>query len=214
MREVGSLAGWVLGYVVASQIGVTVDQQGRRRPTAAFTVVHQRRPAVPDAVRHPRRLAADRDHAADVPRGGPRRHTTRWSADLSLGARLSAVALVPITAGLIVLGPVARPSSLFAYGETSIAGARLIGTALAWLGVRAVPVRAGDAAAARLLRDARRPHPDPDQRRSWSAPRCWSSCIVPRPPCRHDVDCTSSRPLTVAPPRRPTSSARSSGTCC
>jgi putative peptidoglycan lipid II flippase len=50
--------------------------------------------------------------------------------DLSLGARLSAVALIPITAGLIVLGPVLSVV-LFAYGETSIGGARLIGTALA-----------------------------------------------------------------------------------
>jgi putative peptidoglycan lipid II flippase len=52
-------------------------------------------------------------------------------SDLSLGARLSAVGLVPITAGLIVLGPV-MGITLFAYGETSIGGARLIGSALAW----------------------------------------------------------------------------------
>jgi putative peptidoglycan lipid II flippase len=47
-----------------------------------------------------------------------------------LGARLSAVALVPITVALIVLGQVLNVV-LFAYGETSIDGARLIGTALA-----------------------------------------------------------------------------------
>ena len=51
--------------------------------------------------------------------------------DLSFGARLSAVALVPVTAGLIVLGP-AMGITLFAYGEASIANARLIGSALAW----------------------------------------------------------------------------------
>jgi putative peptidoglycan lipid II flippase len=51
--------------------------------------------------------------------------------DLAFGARLSAVALVPITAGLIVLGPVLG-IAIFAYGETSIANARLIGSALAW----------------------------------------------------------------------------------
>src|SRR5207302_10428599 len=50
--------------------------------------------------------------------------------DLSLGARLSAIALVPITALLIVLGPVLTVV-LFAYGETSISGGRLIGVALA-----------------------------------------------------------------------------------
>jgi putative peptidoglycan lipid II flippase len=51
--------------------------------------------------------------------------------DLSFGARLSAVALVPVTAGLIVLGP-AMGVTLFAYGRTSIAGGHLIGSALAW----------------------------------------------------------------------------------
>jgi putative peptidoglycan lipid II flippase len=40
------------------------------------------------------------------------------------------VALVPITAGLIVLGP-SLSVVLFAYGQTSAGGARLIGTALA-----------------------------------------------------------------------------------
>jgi putative peptidoglycan lipid II flippase len=52
-------------------------------------------------------------------------------SDLALGARLSAVGLVPITAGLIVLGPV-MGVTLFAYGENSLSGARLIGSALAW----------------------------------------------------------------------------------
>jgi putative peptidoglycan lipid II flippase len=52
-------------------------------------------------------------------------------ADLGLGARLSAIGLVPITAGLIALGP-AMAVTLFASGNTSIANARLIGNALAW----------------------------------------------------------------------------------
>jgi putative peptidoglycan lipid II flippase len=50
--------------------------------------------------------------------------------DLSLGARLSAIALVPVTAGFIVLGP-ALGVVLFAYGQTPISGGRLIGVALA-----------------------------------------------------------------------------------
>jgi putative peptidoglycan lipid II flippase len=41
------------------------------------------------------------------------------------------VALVPISAGLIVLGPV-MTVTLFGHGQTSIAGARLIGSSLAW----------------------------------------------------------------------------------
>jgi putative peptidoglycan lipid II flippase len=50
--------------------------------------------------------------------------------DLSLGARLSAIALIPVSVGLIVLGPVLCVV-LFGYGATSIDDARLIGTALA-----------------------------------------------------------------------------------
>jgi putative peptidoglycan lipid II flippase len=64
------------------------------------------------------RAAVRGDHAAVV-------------ADLGLGARLSAIGLVPITAGLIALGP-AMAVTLFASGNTSIANARLIGNALAW----------------------------------------------------------------------------------
>jgi putative peptidoglycan lipid II flippase len=51
-------------------------------------------------------------------------------ADLGLGARLSAVTLLPIAVGLIALGP-SLTTVLFGYGQTSIAGARTIGTALA-----------------------------------------------------------------------------------
>ena len=51
-------------------------------------------------------------------------------ADLGLGARLSALALLPMTAGLIVLGQ-SLTIVLFSYGQTSVDGARLIGTALA-----------------------------------------------------------------------------------
>jgi len=51
--------------------------------------------------------------------------------DLSIGARLSAVALLPVTAGLIVLGP-SLTVTLFAHGKTSVGGAHLIGSSLAW----------------------------------------------------------------------------------
>ena len=102
-------------------------------------------------------------------RAAVRGDTAAVVGDLSLGARLSAVALVPITAGLIVLGPGRWASTLFAYGETSIARRPPDRLGAGLVGVRAVPVRAGDAAAAGVLRDARRPDPDADQRRSWSA---------------------------------------------
>jgi putative peptidoglycan lipid II flippase len=128
MREVGTLAGWVLGYVVASQIGVTVIAKVGVSH-GAFTVFTN----ADLLLQMPYGILVVSLLTALMPRLS--RSAARGQAqavidDLSLGARLSAVALVPITAGLIVLGPVLSVV-LFAYGETSIAGARLIGTALA-----------------------------------------------------------------------------------
>jgi putative peptidoglycan lipid II flippase len=128
MREVGSLAGWVLGYVVASQIGVTV--------IARVGVSHNAFTIFTNAdllVQMPYGILVVSLLTALMPRlsrAAARGEIDAVKDDLSLGARLSAVALVPVTAGLIVLGPVLCVV-LFGYGETSVAHARLIGTALA-----------------------------------------------------------------------------------
>jgi putative peptidoglycan lipid II flippase len=128
MREVGTLAGWVLGYVVASQIGVTVIAQvgGRRHAFTIFTNADL-------LIQMPYGILVVSLLTALMPRlsrSAARGQVDAVIDDLSLGARLSAIALVPITAGLIVLGEVLTVS-IFGYGETSISGARLIGTALA-----------------------------------------------------------------------------------
>ena len=128
MREVGTLAGWVLGYVVASQIGVTV--------IAKIGVSHGAFTVFTNAdllLQMPYGILVVSLLTALMPRlsrAAARGEIDAVKDDLSLGARLSALALVPITAGIIVLGPVLTVV-LFAYGETSIPGARLIGTALA-----------------------------------------------------------------------------------
>jgi putative peptidoglycan lipid II flippase len=128
MREVGTLAGWVLGYVVASQIGVTV--------IAKIGVSHGAFTVFTNAdllLQMPYGILVVSLLTALMPRlsrAAARGDYDAVKDDLSLGARLSAVALVPITAGIIVLGPVLTVV-LFAYGQTSIPGARLIGTALA-----------------------------------------------------------------------------------
>ena len=54
----------------------------------------------------------------------------RSSRDLVLGARLSAIGLLPITAGLMALGP-AFTTVFFAHGNTKIADAHQIGVNLA-----------------------------------------------------------------------------------
>jgi putative peptidoglycan lipid II flippase len=52
-------------------------------------------------------------------------------ADLSLGARLSAVGLLPFTGGLIVLGPTLT-TVLFAYGRSDASDSRYVGEVLAF----------------------------------------------------------------------------------
>jgi len=128
MRQVGTLGLWVLGYVVASQVGVSVVQKvgvGHR----VFTVFTQ----ADLLVQMPYGILVVSLLTVLMPRlsrAAARGETSSVVRDLSLGGRLSALALLPITAGLIVLG---SPLTvvLFAYGQTSIADAQLIGTALA-----------------------------------------------------------------------------------
>lgn len=129
MREVGTLAGWVLVYVVVSQLGVSVIQKVGNH-NGGFSVFT----AADLLFQMPYGILVVSLLTAIMPRlsrAALRKDNDAVIEDLSLGARLSAVGLVPITAGLIVLGPV-MAVTLFAYGKTSIAGAHLIGSALAW----------------------------------------------------------------------------------
>ncbi len=128
MRDVGTLAFWVLGYVVASQIGVTV--------VAKVGIVHDAFTVFTNAdllLQMPYGILVVSLLTALMPRlsrAAAREERAEVVADLGLGARLSAVALLPIVAGLIVLGQ-SLTVVLFAYGRTSVEDARLIGTALA-----------------------------------------------------------------------------------
>jgi putative peptidoglycan lipid II flippase len=129
LKEVGTLAGWVLGYVVVSQIGVSVIQRigNENGGFSVFTYADL-------LFQMPYGILVVSVLTAIMPRlsrAAVRDDTGAVKDDLSFGARLSAVALIPITAGLIVLGP-AMGITLFAYGEASIANAHLIGSALAW----------------------------------------------------------------------------------
>ncbi|MGH8961459.1 MAG: murein biosynthesis integral membrane protein MurJ [Jatrophihabitantaceae bacterium] len=128
MKQVGALAGWVLGYVVASQIGVSVIQQvgfhnGGLTVFTQTDLLFQ----VPYGILVVSLLTAIMPRMS---RAAVRGDNAAVVADLTLGSRLSAVVLVPITAGLIALGtPLAV--TLFAHGSTSFAGAELIGSSLA-----------------------------------------------------------------------------------
>jgi putative peptidoglycan lipid II flippase len=129
LKEIGSLAGWVLGYVVISQIGVSVIQRvGNDNGGFSVFVYTDLLFQMPYGILVVSVLTAIMPRLS---RAAVRGDEQAVKDDLAFGARLSAVGLVPITAGLIVLGPV-MGVTLFAYGETTIAGAHLIGSALAW----------------------------------------------------------------------------------
>jgi putative peptidoglycan lipid II flippase len=128
MKEVGSLTGWVLGYVLASQVGVTVIQKigignGGLTVFTQADLLFQ----MPYGILVVSLLTAIMPRMS---RAAVRGDHTAVVEDLALGSRLAAVALVPITAGLIVLG-VPFAITLFAHGQTSLDSGRLIGSSLA-----------------------------------------------------------------------------------
>jgi putative peptidoglycan lipid II flippase len=133
LREAGALGLWVIGYVAVSQIGVMValrtanqaQRDGGLGSTAfQFASLLFQMPygiigvALLTALLPRMSRAAARSDVAGV------------VDDLSLGTRLSALGLLPVTAVLVVLGPPLGVLA-FARGNTSLAQAEAIGTALA-----------------------------------------------------------------------------------
>jgi putative peptidoglycan lipid II flippase len=129
MKEAGTLVGWVLGYVVASQVGVSVILKVALNlghgPYTEFTnadLLFQ----VPYGVLGVSLLTGLMPRMS---RAASRGDNQSVIGDLALGARLSAIGLLPITALLIALGP--SFTLVIFQGRTSQAEARLIGTSLA-----------------------------------------------------------------------------------
>jgi putative peptidoglycan lipid II flippase len=133
LKEAGTLGLWVLGYVAVSQIGVLValrianeaQRDGGLGSTGfQFASLLFQMPygiigvALLTALVPRMSRAAARSDVAGV------------IQDLSLGTRLSALGLLPITAALAALGP-AVATVAFARGNTSLEEARAIGQALA-----------------------------------------------------------------------------------
>ena len=138
VRRIAVLAGWTLTSVAAAQaVFVVVTRIASQAGAGAVSVYSNaytlfQLPYAVIAVSLitgvlPRmsRAAADRDLAKVI-------------ADLSQSLRLAGVALVPIAAALIVLGP-RLTTLLFAYGNASPDAARLTGTVLAAYGFALVP---------------------------------------------------------------------------
>jgi putative peptidoglycan lipid II flippase len=136
MKEVGSLAGWVLGYVLASQVGVTVIQKigisnGGLTVFTNADLLFQ----MPYGILVVSLLTAIMPRMS---RAAVRGDNAAVVGDLALGSRLAATALLPITALLIVLG-IPLGVTLFSHGQTSLDGAELIGSSLALSAFGLVP---------------------------------------------------------------------------
>ncbi|MGY1744655.1 murein biosynthesis integral membrane protein MurJ [Blastococcus sp. SYSU D00695] len=133
LREAGSLGLWVVGYSAVSAIGVAVAtrianeaQRDGGLGSSAFAIASLlfQMPygiigvALLTALLPRMSRAAARSDVGGVVR------------DLSLGTRLSALGLLPVTAALTVLGP-ALATVAFARGKTTVDDAHAIGVALA-----------------------------------------------------------------------------------
>jgi putative peptidoglycan lipid II flippase len=133
LREAGTLGLWVIGYVAVSQVGVLVAlrianeaQRDGGLGSTAFqyaSLLFQ----MPYGIIGVALLTA---LLPRMSRAAARSDVPGVIDDLSLGTRLSALGLLPVTAALVVLGP-SLGVLAFARGNTSIAQAEAIGTALA-----------------------------------------------------------------------------------
>ncbi len=134
LGEAGALGLWVVGYVAISQVGVVVatriaNSAGRADGglgSSAFGIASL-------LFQMPYGIIGVALLTALVPRmsrAASRHDVPGVAADLSLGLRLSALGLLPVTALLVVLGP-ALAVVAFAHGQTTVDQARGIGTALA-----------------------------------------------------------------------------------
>jgi putative peptidoglycan lipid II flippase len=133
LAEVGSLGLWVIGYVLVSQVGVVVASivansaadAGGLGPLAFgnASLLFQ----MPYGIIGVALLTA---LLPRMSRAASRHDVPGVVADLSLGIRLSAVGLLPVTALLVVLGP-AVGTVAFGRGNADVGDARGVGIALA-----------------------------------------------------------------------------------
>ena len=141
LSEVGRLGAWVLGYVAVSQVSLivfsnvanTAAREGGLGSNAyananlLFQLPYGVLGVALLTALHPRmsRAAAHGDTPALI-------------RDLSLGARLTSLGLIPVAALFIVFGPNVA-IVVFAHGQVGVDQARTVGTALALSGIGLVP---------------------------------------------------------------------------
>ncbi len=133
LGEAGTLGLWVVGYVLVSQVGVVVATQIANQAAddgglgtfalANASLLFQ----MPYGIIGVALLTA---LLPRMSRAAARGDVPGVISDLTLGTRLSALGLLPITALLVVLGPAAATVA-FGRGETGLSEARDVGVALA-----------------------------------------------------------------------------------
>jgi putative peptidoglycan lipid II flippase len=142
LGEAGTLGLWVVGYVLVSQVGVVITSRvanaaaddGGLGPFALSnaSLLFQ----MPYGIIGVALLTA---LLPRMSRAAARNDVDGVVADLTLGTRLSALGLLPVTAVLIVVGP-QLATLAFAWGNTTTAQARGVGTALAVGAVGLLPM--------------------------------------------------------------------------
>jgi putative peptidoglycan lipid II flippase len=133
LREAGMLSVWVIGYVAVSQVGVIVATRIANAATRAGGLGSSAFQYVSLLFQMPYGVIGVALLTALVPRmsrAASRHDIPGVVSDLSLGTRLSALGLLPVTAVLCVVGP-DLGVVVFARGNTSVADAEAMGTALA-----------------------------------------------------------------------------------
>ena len=145
LGQAARMAGWVLVYVLANQLGYLVIV---RLASAAARVGLSGTPSGFSPYQYafllfslPHAIVTVSVITALLPRmsrHADEEHLDEIRADVSRGLRLSAALLVPAAAALIALGPQVG-IAVFGYGNTSVADARFIGVVLAAFAVGLVP---------------------------------------------------------------------------
>jgi putative peptidoglycan lipid II flippase len=133
LREAGTLGLWVIGYVAVSQLGVIAATRIANAATREGGLGSSAFQYVSLLFQMPYGIIGVALLTALVPRmsrAASRHDTPGVVSDLSLGTRLSALGLLPVTAALCVLGP-DLAIVVFARGNTGVAEAEAMGTALA-----------------------------------------------------------------------------------
>ncbi|MBA2389626.1 MAG: murein biosynthesis integral membrane protein MurJ [Geodermatophilaceae bacterium] len=133
LAEAGRLGLWVIGYVAVSQVGYLVimalaNEAGRASGVGSIVYANASLLfQLPYGIIGVALLTALMPRMSKAAADGD---TPALVRDLSLGARLTALALIPISALLVVLGP-AIATVAFARGQVDPAQARAVGIALA-----------------------------------------------------------------------------------